>query len=752
MIRRTTVLHHVGTSLVSAWLLACSSDAPRAGARVTIGPGAVETKDEDKDKPSGPTIFDVQAEAPGSNCAAGGEALRSGRDANHDGVLEDSEVTRVDYICNGVDGKTPLLSTTPEPVGLHCPTGGHAIAWGYDTNANGTLDASEVKSTAYVCNGLPGAAGQDGKNSLATVLDLAPGDTRCGAAGGKGIYTGVDTNRDGLLQPGEVQGSSILCNGAAGLSSLVRQSPEPAGASCADGGTRIDSGLDADGDGTLSDSEIAKTSYVCNGAQGASGLNSLLATTPEPAGPNCADGGERIDVGLDRNTNGTLDVSEITATTYACNGGPGANGAAGLASLVSQKPEPAGANCAAGGTRLDTGLDADGDGVLEASEIARTTYVCNGATAPSGGTPRFRAIDVANDFECAVMTDGTARCWGSNNNGELGDGTTTAHTLPTEVPGLAGVVAISTGGRDLTTGHACALLLDSTVRCWGANGSGQLGVGTEGAPNPSPTTVRAPSSWSYSPYWGTAFNGVAAISAGGAHTCALRTDGTTWCWGDDGDGQLGDGDGTTSPVLFDRTRPVRTSASVSNTAFPPLDTAIGMLSLSAGGAQTCGLKAGGDALCWGKGFVTYPTSMSGLRRWGGGTFLSVSAGDAHQCGVRDGGTVICTGVGTSGQLGGSFVSLDLKLDGGQDVQLADGSTLTDIAVVDAGMEGTCAMTALGGAACWGKIGLQATSRATAVAGLPLVASLSTGTKACAVTLDGSARCWGATSRMEVLEP
>lgn len=115
------------------------------------------------------------------------------------------------------------------------------------------------------------------------------------------------------------------------------------------------------------------------GADGASGANALTATTPEPAGANCANGGTKIEAGLDKNNNGTLDPAEVNAasTTYVCNG-------AGKNTLVRTGEEAPGANCPIGGIRIETGLDTNNDGVLDASEVnaAATSYVCN--IAPSG--------------------------------------------------------------------------------------------------------------------------------------------------------------------------------------------------------------------------------------------------------------------------------------------------------------------------------------------------------------------------------
>lgn len=129
---------------------------------------------------------------------------------------------------------------------------------------------------------------------------------------------------------------------------------------------------------------------ACSGDQGppgnpgAPGDTALTSTSSEPPGANCAEGGTRIDVGVDANANGVLDDDEITSTTYVCNG-------SGTNALVRTSPELAGDNCPWGGTKIETGLDANHDGMLDTSEVDPngTSYVCNfgpsGALSPSTG-------------------------------------------------------------------------------------------------------------------------------------------------------------------------------------------------------------------------------------------------------------------------------------------------------------------------------------------------------------------------------
>lgn len=124
-------------------------------------------------------------------------------------------------------------------------------------------------------------------------------------------------------------------NGQNGASSQVRITDEGPGAHCRAGGQRLDIGPDTNANGALDDEEVARTSYVCNGGAGTSADSALVNTAAEGAGGNCAHGGVRVDAGVDTNSNQTLDPSEVTTTTFVCNGSPGQPGNSGLRSLVS---------------------------------------------------------------------------------------------------------------------------------------------------------------------------------------------------------------------------------------------------------------------------------------------------------------------------------------------------------------------------------------------------------------------------------
>jgi alpha-tubulin suppressor-like RCC1 family protein len=154
---------------------------------------------------------------------------------------------------------------------------------------------------------------------------------------------------------------------------------------------------------------------------------------------------------------------------------------------------------------------------------------CASVPAPVVGLAGAIAIAAGSVFRCALLFDGTVRCWGQNDLGELGNGSGTSVSTPTVVSGLAGAAAVTTSRR-----HACALLRTGTVKCWGANSSGQLGDGTR-TDSSSPVDV-------------VGLAGVSTVAAGADFTCAGLADGSIRCWGSNASGELGDGTGRDSPV------------------------------------------------------------------------------------------------------------------------------------------------------------------------------------------------------------
>lgn len=208
-------------------------------------------------------------------------------------------------------------------------------------------------------NGQPGAQGPEGVGMLMLTAAEQPGAV-C-PVGGVRFVVGADANRDGVLDDSEINHTLTrsVCNGRNGTNGdgvglLVVTSDESPGANCTAGGTRMRMGRDANGDGTLGDDEVdaSLTRYICNGLQGLKGDPGAKGDKGDPGAK-----GDKGDTGLD-----------------------------GVGTLVVTSNEPAGANCAAGGTRMEGGRDANRNGVLDAGElnVALTRYICNGLKGDKG--------------------------------------------------------------------------------------------------------------------------------------------------------------------------------------------------------------------------------------------------------------------------------------------------------------------------------------------------------------------------------
>lgn len=162
---------------------------------------------------------------------------------------------------------------------------------------------------------------------------------------------------------------------------------------CPNGGVEIPIGIDENGNGQLDEDEIDETKVVCHGKNGSDGIdgvngkNALIKVSFENSGSNCPAGGQKIEIGLDDDGDGQLDSTEVDETRYVCHGIGGQNGDDGHNALVEVAPENAGPNCPAGGYKIQTGLDGNDNGQLDSTEIDETRYVCNGLGLAFTTTP-----------------------------------------------------------------------------------------------------------------------------------------------------------------------------------------------------------------------------------------------------------------------------------------------------------------------------------------------------------------------------
>ena len=330
------------------------------------------------------------------------------------------------------------------------------------------------------------------------------------------------------------------------------------------------------------------------------------------------------------------------------------------------------------------------------------------------------AVSAGYAHTCAVTSAGGVKCWGSNDDGQLGDGTTDQSPVPVEVVDLDSVVkSISVGYN-----HTCALTLTGEAKCWGGNSNGQLGDGTTDERH-IPEDVSGLTS------------GVKAIRAGSYFTCALTSAGGVMCWGYNGDGQLGNNttvDSSTPVVVEDLTS--------------------GVQAISVGEYHSCALNSGGGVMCWGYNYdgqlgvdptttenSSTPVQVSGLNSGG----KSLSGGGYHNCVLMESGEVMCWGDNGYGRLGDGTTT-----DRYTPVLVTE--LAIEVKAISAGIYNTCVLSTGGAVKCWGKNDYgQLGDGTTSQLPTPVdVIGLTSGVKevsadhqyTCALTETGGVKCWG----------
>jgi len=262
----------------------------------------------------------------------------------------------------------------------------------------------------------------------------------------------------------------------------------------------------------------------------------------------------------------------------------------------------------------------DGTTIAKSSPVAVRTSDAD-ATPLSG----VSKVELGREHSCALMSDGTARCWGNGADGRLGNNATSSSSSPVTVllnstTTLTGISDLSAGGR-----HSCALI-SGRIRCWGNGSDGALGTGTTSVSVASASPVTT---------------GATYVSAGDIHSCAVVS-GAARCWGNNGSGRLGDG------TTMNRTAPVAVSTLTT-----------GVTAITAGGAHTCAIQ-NGAGYCWGR----YNEGQTGKGGIGTGADLTpqavvnmssglskLSIGSTHTCGIKTDNRLYCWGSNSSGQIG-----------------------------------------------------------------------------------------------------
>lgn len=319
------------------------------------------------------------------------------------------------------------------------------------------------------------------------------------------------------------------------------------------------------------------------------------------------------------------------------------------------------------------------------------------------------AAGVDANHTCAVMSDGSVKCWGYNGSGAL-------LGISGELAGATAVTANGLSGVTATVGgwlFRCALLDDGTVKC---SGTGPIGTNL---------------------LVSIALNGKAtAIAAGLSHVCALLSSGAINCWGDNQDGQLGDG--------------------TTNSASTPVPVNVlggaGVTAITATGENTCALLSGGTVQCW--GYPSPPStdfdngltdSSTSVPVTGLSGVTAITGGLDHACALLSNGNVKCWGYNFSGQLGGSTANVSSSTP-----VLVNG--LSGVTAITAGNSYTCALLSNGDVKCWGdnshgQLGSGATTTSSItpvlINGLSGVTAITAGgNHTCALLSGGSVECWG----------
>jgi len=264
----------------------------------------------------------------------------------------------------------------------------------------------------------------------------------------------------------------------------------------------------------------------------------------------------------------------------------------------------------------------------------------------SGGLV-FREIRAGSDFTCALTAVGMAYCWGADSVGQLGGGATEApDPSPTLVAGGLRFRTLATGDE-----HACGLTDAGRVYCWGRNRRGQ--VGPEGREScPVGDLVYACSTAPVPAGGGRTF---AAVTAGGDHSCGLAVTGPVYCWGDDGEAQIGATPTDTKAACQVSFLQLAYTCSPDPVRVPG---GLALHDLAAGGVDNCGLTAAGDAWCWGGNYegqlgdcTVRGASPEPRKVCGDHVFADLDVGTSHACAVTRGGAAWCWGGNDAGELG-----------------------------------------------------------------------------------------------------
>jgi alpha-tubulin suppressor-like RCC1 family protein len=458
-------------------------------------------------------------------------------------------------------------------------------------------------------------------------------------------------------------------------------------------------------------------SVACGSSKGTpAGLANGTTGQPPVGGKDAA----ASDAGSDGTTDSGMVDSAVATTDSGASADSGAESAA---------PPP-------GDSGMEASADSGADGARDSATEASVDS--SAGQADAGPLTGATAIALGGAYDnysqaCALLAGGTVACWGDDQSGELGVGSSTGPATcmfgyacaktPVAVPALTGVTAISAGGAD-----TCALLAGGTLDCWGDQNEDELGLGTTGGPDVCVQNTAC----STSPLAVPTLSGVTAVAVGNAQVCALVAGGTVKCWG-------------TNLV---QNEPMLGTPVPSPTTVPGLT---GVTAIAVGGFHACALLAGGTVECWGDNTFgqlgngtglasATPVAVSSLHG-----VTAITAGYEWTCALIAGGTADCWGFNSDGELGNGMTMFSLT-------PVAVSNLTRAIAIAAGGGDSTCALLQGGTVKCWGgnmygELGNASPSPSltpTTVSGLTGVTAISVGAySACALLSGGTVECWGA---------
>lgn len=345
-----------------------------------------------------------------------------------------------------------------------------------------------------------------------------------------------------------------------------------------------------------------------------------------------------------------------------------------------------------------------------------------------GGANGWAQVVAGNNMSCGIKSDATLWCWGDDTGGKTGQNKASGSTtVPTQVYGGGSWSSVSVGYE-----HTCGIKTDSTLWCWGSNGNGRTGRNTIAGNTVVPTQISIGGTWKQ-------------VAVGFSSTCAIKTDNTLWCWGENLYGRTAINTGSGDTLV-----PTQVSGGGS------------WKSITIGYFHGCGIMSDNTVRCWGGNGSGQIGDNSTLMRLtptaisGGGTWKFIDAGNGHTCGIKTNDTLWCWGWNSSGQIGDNSTTQrntpTAVSGGGSWKQVSLGSYYS--------ANHTCGIKSDNSLMCWGwngtgKLGDNSTSNKlipTIVTGGKLWSSVSTGGyyHTCGIDTQKILSCWGENTYYSIL--